>query len=90
MVTVVICVGSSCYVRGCEKVAEIFERLIQTEDLAELVELRGAFCMEQCSMGVSVRVGDHVFRQLQPENADSFFYSEVVPLVRLTAPQSAP
>ncbi len=61
MLTVVVCVGSSCYVRGSEKMAETFERLIRERGLNGRVELTGAFCMEQCSMGVSVRVGDKCF-----------------------------
>jgi len=89
MVTVVICVGSSCYVRGSDKVAEIFETLIQRENLADQIELRGSFCMEQCSMGVSVRVDDQVHRQVQPENAESFFYDQVMPLVRQNLPKTA-
>ena len=31
MVTITICVGSSCYVRGSDKIVETFERLIQKE-----------------------------------------------------------
>lgn len=78
MVTVIICVGSSCYVRGSDKVAATFERLIQEQNLAGQVELVGAFCMEHCSMGVSVRVGDQVYSEVSPEDAESFFNNEVI------------
>jgi NADH:ubiquinone oxidoreductase subunit E len=81
MLTITICVGSSCYVRGSEKLAEMFEKLIKSEGFDGKVELSGAFCMEHCSMGVSVRVGERVFRQVLPENAEAFFYREVMPLV---------
>jgi NADH:ubiquinone oxidoreductase subunit E len=79
MLRIVICVGSSCYVRGSDKVAETFERLIEQENLSDRVELTGAFCMEHCSMGVSVRMGDVVYPEVYPEDAESFFYNEVVP-----------
>jgi NADH:ubiquinone oxidoreductase subunit E len=82
MVTIVLCVGSSCYVRGSDRVAEIFERLIAQESLQDQVELQGAFCMEHCSMGVSVRVADHVYGGVLPEEAARFFYSVVVPLAQ--------
>ncbi|GFP37304.1 hypothetical protein HKBW3S44_00984 [Candidatus Hakubella thermalkaliphila] len=78
MLTITICVGSSCYVRGSDKVAKTLERLIQQENLSAQVELTGAFCMEQCSMGVSVRVDDQVYPEVYPEDAESFFYNEVV------------
>ncbi|MBT9130422.1 MAG: hypothetical protein DDT40_00345 [candidate division WS2 bacterium] len=82
MLTIVICVGSSCYVRGSDKVAEILERLIQQENLSNQVELTGAFCMEHCSMGVSVRLNNQVYPELYPENTESFFYNEVIPCLK--------
>jgi NADH:ubiquinone oxidoreductase subunit E len=85
MQTIVVCVGSSCYVRGSEKMAETFERLIHARGLNGRVELTGAFCMEQCSMGVSVRVGDKVFRCLDAANAESFFEQQVMPMMQVVA-----
>ncbi len=82
MTTIVICVGSSCYVRGSDQVAETFENLIKKEQLEGRVELMGAFCMEHCSMGVSVRVGDKVYRGIDPHGAEMFFYNEILPQVR--------
>jgi NADH:ubiquinone oxidoreductase subunit E len=81
MVTVIICVGSSCYVRGSEEVAATFERLIDQEGLADEVELMGAFCMEECSMGVAVRVEDKVYRGVHPEDAEAFFRDEILSVV---------
>ena len=82
MLTVTICIGSSCYVRGSDKIAETFEHIIQENDLGGQVELTGSFCMEQCSMGVSVRVGDTVYRGVHPEDAEVFFINEVMPQIQ--------
>ena len=79
MQTIVVCVGSSCYVRGSEKMAETFERLIRERGLSGRVELTGAFCMEQCSMGVSVHVGDKVFRCVDAADVETFFEQQVMP-----------
>ncbi|NLG27913.1 MAG: (2Fe-2S) ferredoxin domain-containing protein [Chloroflexi bacterium] len=87
MLTIVVCVGSSCYVRGSDKVAETFERLLSEEGLAGKAELVGSFCMDACSMGVSVRVGDEVFRGVSPEAAEQFFYDQIKP--RLVADAEA-
>ena len=81
MLTITVCVGSSCYVRGSEKLAETLQRLVEREQIGAQVEFTGAFCMEQCSMGVSVRVGERVYRCVQPENAERFFNDEVLPQV---------
>ena len=82
MITVLVCLGSSCYVRGSERIAETFERLIEKEKLQGQVDLRGSLCMEHCAMGVSVRVGEHVYHQLSPESAEKFFYNEIAALAR--------
>lgn len=79
MVTVVVCVGSSCYVRGSEQLAETLERLIRERGVSGRVELTGAFCMEQCSMGVSVRIGQQIFRGLDLAEAEAFFEQQVMP-----------
>ncbi len=84
MLTVVVCVGSSCYVRGSETVAETLQRLIEQERLAARVEITGAFCMDRCSMGVSVRVGDRVFNGVTPEDTAAFFFREVIPQAAVT------
>ena len=82
MVSVVICVGSSCHVRGSDKVAESLEALIRREGLENQVALSGAFCMDRCSMGVSVRVGTKLFQEIYPQDVERFFYGEIMPKVK--------
>jgi NADH:ubiquinone oxidoreductase subunit E len=81
MLTIVICVGSSCHVRGSEDLAENLEELIVQHELQEQVELVGAFCMDKCSMGVSVRIGESQFSGLRPDEAETFFMNEVLPRI---------
>jgi NADH:ubiquinone oxidoreductase subunit E len=82
MLDIIVCVGSSCYVRGSEGLAETFDALIRERGLSASVGVTGAFCMDQCSMGVSVRVGDKVYRCVDPRNAFSFFEREVMPCLQ--------
>lgn len=81
MLTVTVCVGSSCYVRGSETLAEALQRLIEQHNLDAQVEITGAFCMERCSMGVSVRVGERAFHGIDARDAETFFCREVLPCV---------
>ncbi|NLE77089.1 MAG: (2Fe-2S) ferredoxin domain-containing protein [Chloroflexi bacterium] len=85
MVTVIVCLGSSCYTRGSEQLAEALEALVVREGVQEQVDLRGALCMEHCSMGVSVQVDDRVYRQVEPQQAERFFYEAVMPRVQQAA-----
>lgn len=81
MLIVTICVGSSCSIRGSDDLAAEFQRLIDKESLSGLVDIVGAFCMDTCSKGVSIRVGDAAFSGIRPGDAEDFFYREVLPRV---------
>lgn len=79
MLIITICVGSSCSLRGSDQLASEFQRLLVKENLEGLVDIVGAFCMEGCSKGVSVKVSEQAFTGLRPEDAESFFYREIFP-----------
>jgi NADH:ubiquinone oxidoreductase subunit E len=81
MLQITICVGSSCSLRGSDELASKLFRLIEKEGLEGMVDIIGAFCMDSCSKGVSVRVSDAAFSGLRPEDAETFFYQEVIPRI---------
>ena len=58
MVTVTVCVGSSCHLKGARDVIERFNELLSQHDLAGQVELKGAFCMERCGEGFNWQIDD--------------------------------
>lgn len=70
---ITVCVGSSCYVKGAHKVAECFQSLINSHNLAGKVELVGAFCHNRCKDGVAVSVNGISLPRVTPEMAQSIF-----------------
>jgi NADH:ubiquinone oxidoreductase subunit E len=78
MLLITICVGSSCSLRGSDELASALFRLIEKEKLEGLVDIVGAFCMDACSKGVSVRVGEREFSGIRPQQAEEFFYKEIM------------
>lgn len=78
MLVITICVGSSCSIRGSDELASEIQRFIEKENVADRVEIVGAFCMDACSKGVSIRVGEREFSGILPEDAESFFYREIM------------
>lgn len=78
MLTVTICVGSSCNLRGSDDLASKIQELIEKKNLEGQVDIVGAFCMDACSKGISVRVGDRQFSGICPEEAEDFFYREIM------------
>jgi NADH:ubiquinone oxidoreductase subunit E len=78
MLLITICVGSSCSLRGSDELALELYRLIEKEKLEGLVDIIGAFCMDTCAKGVSVRVGEREFSGISPQQAEDFFYKEII------------
>ncbi|MDD5170822.1 MAG: (2Fe-2S) ferredoxin domain-containing protein [Syntrophales bacterium] len=78
MLIITICVGSSCSLRGSDELASELQRLIEKEDLEGMVDIVGAFCMDTCAKGVSIRVGKNEFSGIRPEDAETFFYREIM------------
>ena len=77
-----VCVGSSCHLRGSEMVVQTFQSIIEKEKLQSKVELKGSFCMGECSeTNVNVNLNGQTYRT-NPAEAESLFYSQLLPLIR--------
>ena len=82
MLELVVCVGTSCHLRGAEKVIKLFQKHIKEEDLDNEINLQGTFCMGKCS-------GEHVMVSINgktyetsPESAEKLFIEEVLPAIK--------
>ena len=53
---VIICIGSSCHLKGSRQVVEKLQALVKENHLEDKVELGGTFCMGDCVNGVNVTV----------------------------------
>ena len=73
---VVVCIGSSCHLKGSRQVVEQLQYLIKNDNLGDKVELGGTFCMGKCQQGVCVTVDDK-FYSVSPETVDDFFVKEI-------------
>lgn len=74
---IVVCIGSSCHIKGSRQVVEQLQELITNHNLGDKVDLGGTFCLGQCQQGVSVTV-DGVFHSVSPETVNEFFANEVL------------
>ncbi len=80
---VLICVGSSCHLKGSEKIVELFQKAISDNNLDNDVTLAGSFCTGQCNrVGVTVTVDDDVYTGITPENFDSFFNDKILKVIK--------
>lgn len=74
---IVVCIGSSCHIKGSRQVVEKLQKLIAEQNLGDRVELAGTFCMGQCQKGVCVTV-DGEFCSVTPDTTDTFFQEKVL------------
>ena len=73
---VTVCIGSSCHIKGSRQVVEQLQYLIGENNLGDMVELGGTFCMCKCQQGVCVTVDD-TFYSVTPENVEEFFEKNI-------------
>jgi NADH:ubiquinone oxidoreductase subunit E len=73
-----VCVGSSCFLRGATQVLEALQREIASHRLEQKVILKGSFCLNSCTRGVTVVVDQQVFTGVLPEAVPELFLSHVL------------
>lgn len=79
MVTVQVCVGSSCHLKGSPEIVELLQKAVEEYGLENEVTLVGSFCIGQCNrIGVTVQVDDDVHIGITKENFKEFFSENVL------------
>ena len=73
---VIVCICSSCHIKGSRQVVEELQYLIAQNNLGDKVELGGTFCMGKCQEGVCVTVDDN-FHSVSPDTVKDFFEKEI-------------
>lgn len=73
---VIVCIGSSCHIKGSRQVVEQLQHLISENNLGDKVELGGTFCMGNCQKGVCVTVDDELFSVI-PDSTKDFFEENI-------------
>lgn len=75
--TVTICIGSACHLKGSREIIKQLQELVAENHLEDKVDLNGAFCSGNCVNGVCVTV-DGALHSLSPENTKEFFETEIL------------
>ena len=78
MVTVTVCVGSSCHLKGAREVIGRFNELLQRHGLQDKGFLKGSFCMERCGEGVNWQIDDEPFTSASEADAVEVFRRKVL------------
>lgn len=84
MMIVSICVGSSCHLKGSEKLVALFQKRIAEERLEEQIVLRGSLCLGKCNReGVTISVDrdgqEEITQGVTPEGFERFWSAQIRP-----------
>ena len=85
MVTVTVCVGSSCHLKGARQVIMRFNEMLTRYGLQEKVLLKGSFCMERCGEGVNWQIDDTPLTSATADDAVAIFRQRVLAPLGVTA-----
>lgn len=77
----VVCIGSSCHLKGSRQVVDTLQELIDANKLGDKVDFSGTFCMGNCQKGVCVTVDGEDF-SVTPDTVEEFFKTEVLAKVK--------
>ena len=77
-----LCMGSACHQMGVYEVLPRLQYLLREHGVEEHIELKGAFCLEDCSAGIVMKLGDVVFAYINNRNVDAKFIEEILPAIQ--------
>jgi NADH:ubiquinone oxidoreductase subunit E len=82
MLSIAICVGSSCHLQNSRGVIEALRQEVRKRGLEGQIELKAAFCLGKCgSDGITISVGGKIVTGVTAEGLSSMFDREIAPLM---------
>ena len=85
MITVTVCVGSSCHIKGAREMIASFNDFLIEKGLQNKIELKGAFCMERCGEGINWKINDEIITSPSVEDGTKMFRKRVLKALRENA-----
>lgn len=77
--TVLVCVGSSCHLKGSYEIIELMKDAIKEHQLEDKVTLKATFCLGKCGVaGVSIKVDDQIITGVSKENFATIFQEHIL------------
>jgi NADH:ubiquinone oxidoreductase subunit E len=78
MVSIQICIGSACHLKGSYTIIDELQKLIKKDKLESKIEIKASFCLGQCTKGVSVKVDDDDIITVSPDTVHEFYHDNIL------------
>ncbi len=75
---ILVCIGSSCHLKGSYHIINAFKRLIAENRLGDRVNLSATFCLGQCRDGITAKIDGEIVTGLNPETVKEVFQERVL------------
>lgn len=72
-----VCFGTSCMLRGSQKLLKSILELVEKKNIQDKVEVQASFCFEKCARGPVVRIGSKVITKCTIELAEKAIDTEI-------------
>lgn len=82
MLTISVCIGSACHLKGSYNVISALEESVKKNKLENQVEIKAAFCLGHCTEAVSVQINYESIQSVDMNSVDQFFLEEIVKRLR--------
>ena len=77
MITVSVCLGSACHLKGANGVLEAFLALIEKHQAQASVQMAGSFCQGRCTEGVVVQIDDQLLTNVTRDQVHEIFFKYI-------------
>lgn len=81
-VTVSVCVGTNCYLRGSYDTLKKLSQLAKDAGVADQLDFKATFCFEKCKRSPNVQVGEMIHGGITPDRVEEFFQETVLPSLK--------
>ncbi len=65
MLTIEICMGTSCHLMGTQDLVDVLDAL--SEDQRKQIEIKGVTCFKNCGKGPNIRINGELLNNASPE-----------------------
>lgn len=78
MITINVCIGSACHLKGSYNVINKLQALVEERGLGNEITIKGAFCLGECVKPVSVRVNEGAVYSVNEDKVEEFFQEVIL------------
>ncbi len=77
-----ICMGSACHQHRVYDVLPKLEALLDLHRVRVRVEIKGSFCLGPCMQAIVMKMGERMFKDINPGNVEEKFVKEILPAIQ--------